>query len=79
MSRVRAHGAMTEVFEWTHRHFPNYLDCRPILVRQALEDARFEIRDSKLVKRWVDVEIVCGTTESQNATQADCGAKGFHA
>lgn len=61
MSRVRAHGAMTEVFEWTHRHFPNYLDCRPILVRQALEDARFEIRDSKLMKMWIDVEIVRGT------------------
>ncbi len=60
MSRTRGPGVMTEVFEWTHRHFPNYLDCRPILVRQALEDARFRISDSRVMKMWVDVEIVRG-------------------
>ena len=25
------------VFEWTHTQFPNFLDCRPINVREALE------------------------------------------
>lgn len=60
MSRMRGSGVVAEVFEWTHRHFPNYLDCRPILVRRALEDARFRISDSRMVKMWVDVEIVRG-------------------
>ncbi|OHB63258.1 MAG: 2-heptaprenyl-1,4-naphthoquinone methyltransferase [Planctomycetes bacterium RBG_13_60_9] len=57
MSRVGPGGLMTEVFEWTHRHFPNYLDCRPILVRQALEDAGFRIVDCRIQKMWVNVEI----------------------
>jgi ubiquinone/menaquinone biosynthesis C-methylase UbiE len=60
MSRVRPNGLVTEIFEWTHRHFPNYLDCRPILVRQALEDAGFQAFDSKIMKMWIQVEVVCG-------------------
>ena len=34
-------GFAVEAFEWTHQHFPKLLDCRPIFVRQALEDAGF--------------------------------------
>jgi len=60
MSRVSPDGLMTGIFEWTHRHFPNYLDCRPILVRRALEDAGFEITASEIAKMWVNVEIVRG-------------------
>lgn len=60
MSRVKPEGLIMEMFEWTHRHFPNYLDCRPILVRRAIEDAGFEICDTKTMKMWINVEIVCG-------------------
>jgi ubiquinone/menaquinone biosynthesis C-methylase UbiE len=63
MSRLTPKGLIREAFEWTHRHFPNYLDCRPILVRQALEDANFRITGFKLTKMWVDVEIVRGVGE----------------
>ncbi len=67
MSRVHREGVMTEIFEWTHRHFPNYLDCRPILVRQAVEDAGFRVSESKIMKMWIDVEIVCGIKGTNNA------------
>jgi ubiquinone/menaquinone biosynthesis C-methylase UbiE len=60
MSRITPEGLMTGMFEWTHKHFPNYLDCRPILVQGALEDAGFEICDTKIMKMWINVEIVCG-------------------
>ncbi len=59
MSRVARGGVVMEVFEWTHRHFPNYLDCRPILVRRAIEDAGFRVTDYRITKMWVDVEVVC--------------------
>ena len=69
MSRVQPKGLVMEIFEWTHRHFPNYLDCRPILVRQALEDAGFEVRDSKIMNMWISVEVVCGIKETNAAKE----------
>jgi ubiquinone/menaquinone biosynthesis C-methylase UbiE len=64
MSRVQAGGLMTTIFEWTHRHFPNYLDCRPILVRRALEDAGLRIVEHRITKMWINVEIVRGDKQS---------------
>ena len=69
MSRVRPKGLVMEIFEWTHRHFPNYLDCRPILVHQALEDAGFEVCDSKIMKMWISVEVVCGIKGTNTANE----------
>jgi len=51
-------GFAVEAYEWTHQHFPNLLDCRPIFVRRALEDAGFAIRGASLTQMWVPVEIV---------------------
>ena len=51
-------GLAIDVYEWTHQHFPNLLDCRPIFVRRALEDAGFSITSATVAKMWVPVEIV---------------------
>jgi ubiquinone/menaquinone biosynthesis C-methylase UbiE len=51
-------GFAVEAYEWTHQHLPNLLDCRPIFVRRALEDAGFSIRDATIAKMWVPVEVV---------------------
>jgi len=51
-------GFAIEAYEWTHRHFPNLLDCRPIFVRRALEDAGFSIQAAAVTNMWVPVEIV---------------------
>ena len=51
-------GLAIEAYEWTHRHFPNLLDCRPIFVRRALEDSGFSIVDASITNMWVPVEIV---------------------
>jgi ubiquinone/menaquinone biosynthesis C-methylase UbiE len=72
MSRVRPEGVVMEIFEWTHRHFPNFLDCRPILVRQAIEDAGFHVREAKIMKMWIDVELVCGVKETRDAELVEC-------
>lgn len=50
-------GLRTRIYEWTHRHFPNLLDCRPIYVRRALEAAGFAVEDSELHTMWVPVEV----------------------
>ncbi len=44
-------------FEWTHRHFPNLLDCRPIYVCRALAAAGFVIENTRVESMWIPVEI----------------------
>jgi demethylmenaquinone methyltransferase/2-methoxy-6-polyprenyl-1,4-benzoquinol methylase len=51
-------GVILQVFEWTHKHFPNFMDCRPIFVRNALEEAGFHIESVENRTMWVPVEIV---------------------
>jgi len=58
ITREGSEGIAVEAYEWTHQHFPNLLDCRPIFVRRALEDAGFSISDATIAKMWVPVEIV---------------------
>ncbi len=47
-----------KAYEWSHRHFPNFVDCRPIYVEEALTAAGFEIEGSLLEHMWVPVEVV---------------------
>jgi demethylmenaquinone methyltransferase/2-methoxy-6-polyprenyl-1,4-benzoquinol methylase len=51
---------VVKAFEWTHRHFPNLMDCRPIYVQAALEAAGFTIERAETRHMWVPVEIVLG-------------------
>ena len=60
ISKVQPTDPMVKVFEWTHRHFPNLLDCRPIYARQELEAAGFEIQKYEIRHMWLPVEIVLG-------------------
>jgi len=71
MSRVLPEGLIMGIFEWTHRHFPDYLDCRPILVRQAIEDSGFQICDSRIMKMWISVEVVCGLKHIEDVNTTD--------
>lgn len=43
MSKEKKQGPMVTFYEWLHEKFPNYIDCRPIFVRQSLENVHFKI------------------------------------
>jgi len=60
MSKDAKHDPLVGAFEWTHEHFPNFLDCRPIYVRVALEKAGFKIASALMKHMWIPVEIVRG-------------------
>ncbi len=61
MSKEGRRDPLIAVFEWAHRHFPNFLDCRPIFVREAMEASGFRIATSLRKRMWIPVEIVLGT------------------
>ncbi len=60
MSKEGENGALVHIFEWTHQHFPNFLDCRPIFVRDVVETVGFQIESDERKTMWVPVEIVLG-------------------
>ena len=51
-------GIILEMYEWSHKHFPNLVDCRPIFVRRSLEAAGFRIESTEKKSMWVPVEVV---------------------
>jgi demethylmenaquinone methyltransferase/2-methoxy-6-polyprenyl-1,4-benzoquinol methylase len=60
VSKEGKQGLVLQAFEWTHRHFPNLMDCRPIYARRALAATGFVIEDALTESMWVTVEIVRG-------------------
>ncbi|HUV80278.1 MAG TPA: methyltransferase domain-containing protein [Candidatus Bathyarchaeia archaeon] len=59
ISKTGGSNWMRHLYEWGHRKFPKFLDCRPIYVQNALEDAGFQILDSTLMSLLgLPVEIV---------------------
>lgn len=71
ISKEGKSGAFTRVYEWTHQHFPNFLDCRPIFVRRALESAGFRIENVDHKMMWVLVEIVLAINEGRPRVQTN--------
>lgn len=68
-----------KAYEWTHRHFPNFADCRPIYVEESLREAGFRIEAALLEHMWVPVEVVLarssGGTDSPDVQRTAEGAK----
>ena len=51
--------AMTRLYEWSHRKFPTFIDCRPIFVEDTLADAGFRILHAEELPMWgLLVEVV---------------------
>ncbi|MCZ7571146.1 MAG: methyltransferase domain-containing protein [Ardenticatenaceae bacterium] len=59
ISKAGGSSPMRELFEWGHHTFPAFLDCRPIFVQRALEEAGFQIVDATQISLWgLPVEII---------------------
>ena len=65
MSKRGDGGLMLRLYEWVHEKLPKYVDCRPIFVREALEEAGFRVIDSELRSMWgLPVEIMVAKDSS---------------
>ena len=50
MSKEDGDSILLRLYEWTHKKFPQYVDCRPIYLEQSIKDAGFKIEYRKNVK-----------------------------
>jgi demethylmenaquinone methyltransferase/2-methoxy-6-polyprenyl-1,4-benzoquinol methylase len=60
MSKKEKSGLSVSLYEWTHDNFPKYVDCRPIYVQQALEEAGFEtvsVTEMSMFRLPVDIVL----------------------
>jgi ubiquinone/menaquinone biosynthesis C-methylase UbiE len=61
MSREDGKSILFKLYEWAHKKFPNYADCRPIYVERSIREAEFEIKYKDKVKvLGLPLEIVIG-------------------
>jgi demethylmenaquinone methyltransferase/2-methoxy-6-polyprenyl-1,4-benzoquinol methylase len=59
LSKGRKARRVVRLYEWVHRKFPAYIDCRAIFVQKALEDAGFTISEVARMSMWgLPIEIV---------------------
>jgi ubiquinone/menaquinone biosynthesis C-methylase UbiE len=55
----KGNGIMIKLYEWAHRNFERYVDCRPIHAKQSLQEAGFTILDASEISMWgLPVDIV---------------------
>lgn len=64
ISKKGKDNLMMRLYEWAHKRFPAYVDCRPIHLRQAVEKAGFQILDCEIMTMWgLPVEILLGVKQ----------------
>ena len=71
MSNQGKNGLMMKTYVWSHKKFPDFVDCRPIFARKAVEDAGFEVTKHEIMSMWgLPVEIILGVRPGFGPEQA---------
>jgi ubiquinone/menaquinone biosynthesis C-methylase UbiE len=52
MAEAERPTTITDVYQWLHRHFPHFVDCRPINVIEVLERAAFRTTRTDMMSIW---------------------------
>ena len=61
LSKDNGRSPFLRLYEWAHKKYPKYIDCRPIFVVHSLENAGFKINYKKKAKIFfAPLEIAIG-------------------
>ena len=67
-------NAMIDLYEWLHRRWPHFIDCRPIDVVSVLQEAHFQARTDHVTAIWglpviaaIGVKTSAGSPEGSTA------------
>jgi ubiquinone/menaquinone biosynthesis C-methylase UbiE len=52
MSKEQQETVATGIYVWMHRHFPHWVDCRPISVATCLQRAGFVVERTETLSLW---------------------------
>jgi len=60
MSKENGEATLLRLYEWAHKKWPKYIDCRPIYVEQTIKDAGFDIikRQKFMIMKLVPMKLV---------------------
>ena len=62
MSRENGKSAPLRLYEWAHRKWPRYVDCRPIYLEESLINAGYRIRSKEMTRMvGLPIEIIVAT------------------
>ena len=62
LSKAKGNSIALRVYEWIHRVWPKYVDCRPIYLEQSLRKAGYTVENKEIYSLLVlPVEIVIAT------------------
>lgn len=60
LSKAKGNSSIVRIYEWIHRKWPKYVDCRPIYLEHSLEHSGYKIKRSETdyVFFFLPIEIV---------------------
>ena len=63
-------NAMIDLYEWLHRRWPHFVDCRPIDIVGVLQEAHFDARTAHVTAIWgLPVNVAIGIKTSAGSQE----------